>query len=147
MLSETEILAKLSSSSHGCVCTFVAIDDNLGIKLWGCDDYNTAKHCHDIQDELASHGLAPKVYQWVEFGDGEYVGYVTERIQTIYELHPIDICDDEAYYALNRKIEPEIEKWCDAAIKACGWEMSDRHLGNFGVSKAGVFMCLDFGNE
>jgi len=104
-----EIIYKIHTSKiseNGGFCTFIPLDKNKGLKLYGNRSY--AEKCYRTQNKFLKLNLAPKIYSsvfeipylFLEWNDDKYLehldhlkkfGYITQIAKTKFRKSKYDI--------------------------------------------------------
>ena len=129
--------------SHGAVQMFIKINEDWGAKFSKPDSYFTQVKHHQTyvnQRRASRHRLGPLtsgVFKFNYMGQTVY-GYITEIVQTVTE--------EEMYFCYQQgaKRNEEACEVIENLYVLTGFKFSDCHVRNFGRTKDGKLVCIDF---
>lgn len=159
---ERQINSPDSRVFEGTAAKFIPVDDDWGVKLLCTESerdnsYNNHVHCHDL-------GLAPMYGPKVTLmhGGRRYYGYLVEIVEcadsAVFEYYGVehngkcrgseyfDYCDGENYSDFLDLDMRWGNAWQDLRnrMNKAGVRCSDVHAGNWGITKAGISVWIDF---
>jgi hypothetical protein len=112
-------------SPNGMSCSFVAIDDEWGLKCY--DEEDVRDEAYNNQQLLADYELAPPVGQKTEVG--EYYCYFSRIAEVICP----NFADSELFDKKTKEWEDRINDLTDEINSKTGIYVADDHVENFGV--------------
>ena len=120
----------INNMKGGIQCRYIKLSDDIGIKCY------RQKYLRDLyfdrQTLAEKHGLGPKCFK--KFQIAGFFCYVTENVSVAaHDSRWYENCDHNAFYEISRK------------LYAISIEMCDIHENNFGYTKEGKLVCIDFG--
>ena len=142
---------KLSQVRNGIECAFIPLSSQRGVKVFfKARESNSSRRAQSIFYKL---GFAPRVYSetlHVEFScnietnndyhslsfdrNDIYYGYITQKVRVVPSG---SYCNDR---------QQELVSVLDKKLDKIGWDMCDRHDGNYGFL-GNRAMLIDFGGE
>lgn len=152
----TKEIAKIASDTtrkfpSGSNATFVPLNDDWGVKFFDDADYRDKMWTR--QRDAAWFDLAPKVGGCIEIKQSNHTmyGYITERVGTFAfgnECIGWDPQKREEGAEWEEVMQPEIDELSEQLIELTGYDCSsDSHIGNYGMSKDGRLLCIDFDSD
>ena len=152
MIAESEVLNRMGISPKGQCCTFLALDDKKGLKLYRSERERDENHSKQLY-VFEKTGLAPEPFEKIEVAG--YYGFVTERVEPICPgfsaedrrfLNSLHWNEVAPFYAdFNDALEVFWDdiKETDKELQKQGIRIEDKHAGNWGILRNRV-VPIDF---
>lgn len=136
VIDECQIVNLLESEDYdsGSACTFVRLDHEKGLKLYGCPDVRDEAY-NNHKTIFGCTTRAPELFDKVDVAG--YYGYVTQLAETL-----CDSADDEEMDLAEEEWQDAIDE-CVAEVEEAGYYYHDAHPGNFGFID-GHMVIIDF---
>lgn len=161
---------QIMGSPSGMTAIFVKLNDDWGIKMFVYE--SERDHCFEAQKHCSEKGWGPKVGEKIDlpepikresgtcYREREFqYGYVTERLEV---LPNICLDNGEAYKEqhgeeAHKEAQDVVKQWCDdnhdkkhdwvSQMRAeTGYTFCDCHEFNWGKTKEGKWVPIDFGS-